>query len=129
MIYLTNKGHERCLSRPGLMSVSFLKELFIVGEDATRIQGSLSKLMQHLAAPVVLTGGIAIGWHLLRNGARQQKKRFNDIDLVVEGLSGLRGSLSGDFLIRHFHPHREQGKILLMLVDEEHRTRIDIFTP
>jgi hypothetical protein len=32
-------------------------------------------------------------------------------------------------LIRHFHPHRGRGRILIMLVDEERRTRIDVFTP
>jgi len=116
------------LKDAGLKSVSFLKELFIADEDAARIHGSLSKLARHFTGPVVVTGGIALGWHLSRNGVRREKRRFNDIDLVVEGLSDLRATLSQDFLVRHFHPHRERGKILLMLVDEEHSTRIDIFT-
>ena len=110
-------------------NADFLKEIFLEGEDAARIHGSLSKLARHLAGPVVITGGLAIGWHLLRHGVRREKRRFNDIDLVVESLQDLRPTLSQDFLIRHFHPHRGQGKILLMLAEEEYRTRIDIFTP
>ncbi len=51
------------------------------------------------------------------------------IDVVVEGLPSLRTSLSQDFLIMHFHPHRGRGKILIQLVDEDHGTRIDVFTP
>ena len=110
-------------------NADFLKEIFLAGEDAARIHGSLSKLARHVMGPIVVTGGIAVGWHLLRHGVLGEKRRFNDIDLVVESLSRLRPTLSQDFLIRHFHPLREKGKILIMLVDEEYRTRIDIFTP
>jgi hypothetical protein len=91
--------------------------------------GSLSKLMAHFAEPMIVTGGVAAGWHLLKNGAQRKMHRLNDIDIVVEDLSSLPASVSRDFLIRHFHPFREKGKILLMLVDEEHGTRIDVFTP
>ena len=110
-------------------SAGFLREIFLARADATRCFGSLAKLSRHLNGPVVVTGGIAAGWHLLQNGGRIIRRPFNDIDIVVEGLASLRASLRQDFLIRHFHPYRAQGKILLMLVDEEHGTRIDVFTP
>jgi len=84
---------------------------------------------RHFEEPVVITGGIATAWHLLQNNQLKEKIHLNDIDIVVEDLSCLRDSLRRDFLIRHFHPFREKGKILIMLVDEEHRTRIDVFTP
>ena len=110
------------------MSAGFLQEVFLTDEDRVRCYSSLSKLTRHLEEPIIVTGGIAASWHLLRSGIRR-KIQLNDIDLVVEGLSSLRTSLSEDFLVRHFHPSRERGKILIMLVDEEFSTRIDIFTP
>jgi|SRR6266545_1397437 len=112
-----------------LESANFLQEVFLTNEDITRCHGSLSKLARHLEKSVVITGGMAAGWHLLKNGVRRKKTHLNDIDVVVEGLPILRTSLSQDFLIRHFHPNRGRGKILIQLVDEEHGTRIDVFTP
>jgi hypothetical protein len=110
-------------------NADFLREMFLSSEDADRCYGSLSKLARHFGEPLILTGGIAIGWHLLRSGVRRKRERLNDIDIVVEGLHALRASLGLDFLIAHFHPARERGKILVQLVDEEQGTRIDIFTP
>lgn len=112
-----------------VQSAGFLQEIFLASEDITRCRGSLSKLSRHLEGPVVVTGSIAAGWHLLQNGRRRKKIHLNDIDIVVEGLFGLHPSLSRDFLIVHFHPFRERGKILIQLVDEEYGTRIDVFTP
>ena len=106
----------------------FLQEIFLASEDTAKCLGSISKLTRHLREPVVITGGIAAGWHLLRNGALRKKRHLNDIDIVVGGLSSLYASLSEDFLIVHFHPLRERGKILIQLVDEEHGLRIDVFT-
>jgi hypothetical protein len=109
---------------------NFLRELLLTSEDVSRCLGSLSKLARHLAAPVVLTGSIAAGWHLLNNGRQPVKKRLNDIDTVaLRGLSGIGPALSRNFLINHFHPDRGRGRVLLQLVDEEHRTRVEVFTP
>ncbi|MDQ3906909.1 MAG: hypothetical protein M3268_01055 [Acidobacteriota bacterium] len=111
-------------------STGFLRELFLTDEDALRCFGSLSKLARHINGPVVLTGSIAVGWHLLRGGRPPRKRSLNDIDTVaVNGMSSTRPSLVRDFLINHFHPERERGKVLLQLVDEEHGTRTEIFTP
>lgn len=110
-------------------SLCFLREVFPEGAAAERCLGSLTKLSRHLKRGVVLTGGIALGWHLLVNGLRPEKQRFNDIDVVVEDLYGLQTSLGREFLIAHFHPRRERGKILIQLVDQDFRTRIDVFTP
>jgi hypothetical protein len=112
-----------------LLNVDFLQEIFLASEDAERWRGSLSKLSSHLAEPVVVTGSIATYWHLAKNGVTGKMTRLNDIDVVVDGLPGILASLNQDFLIRHFHPNRGRGRILIMLVDEEHRTRIDVFTP
>ncbi len=116
-------------NRTAVQGAGILQEICLASEDAAKCYGSLSKLTRHLEEQIVVTGSIATRWHLRRNGRRRKKKRLNDIDLVVEGLISLRPSLSKDFLIRHFHPQRGGGRILIMLVDEEYGTRIDVFTP
>ncbi|MDT4966123.1 MAG: hypothetical protein QOJ64_860 [Acidobacteriota bacterium] len=106
-----------------------LQDLFRTGEDYSKCLGSLAKVARHLSETVTVTGGIAADWHLLKSAKLAQGNPLNDIDLVIEDLSSLPPSLSNDFLISHFHPARERGKILIQLVDEEYGTRIDIFTP
>ena len=113
---------------PGLEGAGFLQELFPQGNDAARCLGSLARLRRHIKEPVAITGSLAAGWHLLKRGIRT-RKRLNDIDLVVEGIGSLNSSLSSEFLIRHFHPTRGLGRILIMLVDQRHRNRIDVFAP
>ncbi len=112
-----------------LKKADIIDKMFLASEDAIRWRGSLLKLSRHLAEPVVVTGSFATTWHLLNNDVGRKMTHLNDIDVVVEGLPSLRTSLNQDFLIRHFHPYRGRGRILIMLVDEEHRTRIDVFTP
>ncbi len=113
-----------------ITNTGFLQELFLTREDISRCFGSLSKLTRYFDEPVVITGSIAAGWHLLKSGKQFKKRSLNDIDTVaVTGLSNIHPSLSQDFLINHFHPYRERGKVLLQLVDEEYGTRIEIFTP
>ncbi len=112
-----------------IANTDFLQELFLAPEDVSRFLGSLSKLARHLEEPPVITGSIATGFHLLKSGRQPKKRHLNDIDTVaVKGLSLIRSSINQDFLINHFHPYRERGKVLLQLVDEEHRTRTEIFT-
>ena len=111
------------------MSAGFLEEILLASEDISRCHGSLAKLARHLKEPVMITGSLAASWHLLENGRQIKKQRLNDIDVVAKDLASLRPSLSRDFLIRHFHPTRGGGRILIMLIDEEHATRIDVFTP
>jgi hypothetical protein len=112
-----------------LKGADFLEHVLLASEDISRCSGSLAKLARHLEASLIITGSLAANWHLLKSGRRIPKQHLNDIDIVTEGPASLRASLSRDFLIRHFHPTRGGGRILLMLIDEEHATRIDIFTP
>lgn len=113
-----------------IANTGFLQELFLTDEDISRCFASLSKLARHLDEPVVITGSIAVGWHLLKSGRQLKKRRLNDIDTVTTGgLPLIHSSLGQDFLINHFHPYRERGKVLLQLVDEENSTRTEIFTP
>ncbi|HEX8069946.1 MAG TPA: hypothetical protein VF546_08345 [Pyrinomonadaceae bacterium] len=116
--------------QPSAAHTGFLRELFLTREDGDRCFGSLAKLARHTDAPVVLTGSIAAGWHLLNAGRRIKRRPLNDIDTVaVAGLPHVRPSVSRDFLINHFHPARPRGKVLLQLVDAEHGTRTEVFTP
>ena len=102
----------------------------LTSEDVSRGVGTLSKLARHLAEPVVLTGSIAAGWHLLHKGRRPSKSHLNDIDTVgLRGPSGIGPGVGRDFLVNHFHPQRGGGRVLLQLVDEEHRTRVEVFGP
>jgi len=103
--------------------------VLLTPEDVTRCLGVLSKLERHLEGPVILTGGIATAWHLLSCGRPCQQRSLNDVDIIVEGLHDLPPYLSADLLINHFHPTRGRGRILIQLVDEEYRIRIDVFTP
>ncbi len=104
---------------PGLLSA----------EDLARLRSSLLKLKQHFSQPFFITGSLAAAFHQRRNGMKLTAQKLNDIDIVVSNLSSLPFSLGKDFLIRHFHPDRGNGKILIMLVDPVQKIRIDIFTP
>ena len=70
--------------RDSAANTGFLQEIFLAPEDVSRCFGSLSKLARHLDGPVVITGSIAAGWHLLNGGRRLKKRRLNDIDTVAE---------------------------------------------
>lgn len=98
-------------------------------EDSLRCQQTLTKLAQHLNGTLMLTGSLAVDWHATQNGCQVARRPLNDIDIVVADISALSPSLNQDFLISHFHPTRGAGRILLQLVDETHRVRIDLFTP
>jgi hypothetical protein len=110
-------------------NADLLRQIFHSEKDAYRCYGSLAKFTRHIKEPVMITGSIAAGWHTLKGGKVMKERKFNDLDVVVDNLYSLRATLREDFLIRHFHPNRGEGKILVMLVDEEYRTRIDVFTP
>lgn len=106
-----------------------MEEMFLTAKAAAKCHRSLSKLSRHFENPIVVTGSLAAAWHLLRKEKLRKKSAINDIDTVVEDLGCIRPSLSEDFLINHFHPSREKGRILLQLVDAENALRIDVFTP
>lgn len=108
---------------------SFLSELFPTPEESSRCQHALTKLAGQMREPPLLTGGLAIRWHLLTHGVRLQRRPFNDIDVVIDDESQLRESLSQHFQIAHYHPTRGRGKILMQLADEETRSRLDLVTP
>jgi hypothetical protein len=107
----------------------FLSKTFSSEEDVFRCRNSLVTLAQRVNRKLILTGSLAVAWHVTRTNRRVEKGSLNDIDLVIENLADLPQSLRDDFLVAHFHPTRGRGKLLLQLVDREHRVRIDLFTP
>ena len=74
-----------------------------------------------------LTGGLAIDLQLRAHGQPTERRRLNDIDVVVESFASIPESLSRTFLQHHVHPDATDGRTLLQLVDEERRIRVDVF--
>jgi hypothetical protein len=75
----------------------------------------------------VVTGSLALE-AALRCAAGQQA-RLNDIDIVVPRYDDIPSGIGTAFLVRHVHPRRPKGKLLMQLVDPDEAVRIDIFTP
>ncbi len=114
---------------PNLLDESFLSAVFTTREDGSRCRRALTKLAGQTNEPLLVTGGLAVAWHLSVRGVNIRKRPFNDIDVVVEDESRLRASLTRHFLVAHYHPSHGRGRMLLQLADEESRARIDLFTP
>lgn len=107
----------------------FLSEIFPTQDESLRCLHALTKFVRQTGEPFLVTGGLAIQWHLLRHGVHIERRPFNDIDIVISDPSRLPLSLTQQFLVAHYHPSRRRGKILMQLADEESRSRIDLLTP
>jgi hypothetical protein len=107
---------------------SFLSEIFTTQDESYRCQHALTKFAPQMGEPFLVTGGLAIQWHLLRHGVPIKRRPFNDIDIVINDPSRLSLSLTQQFSVAHYHPSRGRGKILMQLADEESRSRIDLLT-
>jgi hypothetical protein len=95
-------------------------------DDARRATVVLTHVLRH-GLRCALTGGLAIAAQLRRHGRSVERKRLNDIDLVVDGFDAIPESLATSFLLNHVHPDAVEGKTLLQLIDETHRVRVDLF--
>ncbi len=87
----------------------------------------LEKLSAHGFRAGALAGSVAAEIHLLSRGLETETRPLNDLDFVVESFAAIPGSLAGEFLVHHVHPHAPEGKTLLQLVDPEQGLRIDFF--
>jgi hypothetical protein len=74
-----------------------------------------------------LTGGLAIDAQLRAHGQLIERRRLNDIDIVVENFASIPEPIARSFLQHHVHPDATNGRTLLQLIDEEHRIRVDLF--
>ena len=74
-----------------------------------------------------LTGGLALAAQLRAHGRPVERRRLNDIDLVVHGFGAIPESVTGSFLLHHVHPDAIEGKTLVQLIDESTAVRVDLF--
>jgi hypothetical protein len=95
-------------------------------EDAQSASRVVATVLAH-GLRCALTGGLAIAAHLQINRQPVERKRLNDIDLVVETFDDIPESLASSFLLHHVHPDAVDGKILVQLVDEATAVRVDVF--
>ena len=99
-------------------------------DDAGRFVDVVTLLRAHLRQPPIITGSFGAECQILATGGEAKQRHLNDIDLVAaDGIADILPSLSDEFLIHHFHPTREQGNVLMQVVEPRSRTRVDIFSP
>jgi hypothetical protein len=90
----------------------------------------LRRLMSHVDPErIALTGGVAIGIHLaVASGDRTRAIAAEDVDLVADDVDAVRPTVTGEFLVSHFHlPQSGYAKFLVQLVDPATRLRLDFF--
>lgn len=94
-----------------------------------RIHSCLSRLVPHLERTrVALTGGIAVDLHARASGRRRLAGPHGDVDLVAEAADAVSPTVTGDFLVSHYHlPQPGYPKFLVQLVDPCSRLRVDVF--
>lgn len=104
---------------------------FIVGyppEDIDRIETHIKKLLKHFKPQdFAIVGGLAIRYHLISHGINYPTRPFNDLDMIVENIGRVPVSVMQDFLLFEYHPPKPSGYFIVKLVDEESRTKVDIF--
>jgi hypothetical protein len=94
------------------------------------LHNCLSRLTPHVdAARIALTGGVAIGIHLdITCGDRTRAVAAEDVDFVADDVDAVCQTVTGEFLVSHFHlPQPGYPKFLVQLVDPVTRRRLDFF--
>jgi hypothetical protein len=94
--------------------------------DARRATEVVAALVGH-GLRGALTGGLAIEAQLRAHGRPVERRRLNDIDLVVQSFASIPERAARSFLQHHVHPDATDGRTLLQLIDEERRIRVDLF--
>jgi hypothetical protein len=95
-------------------------------DDARRATEVVEAVLVH-GLRCALTGGLAIDAQLRAHGQPIERRQLNDIDVVVESLTSIPQSLARSFLQHHVHPDATDGRMLLQLIDEDRRIRVDVF--
>lgn len=95
-------------------------------DESERIDKHLSKLISHLTpGRFVIVGGLAIRYHLQQAGISYPSRPFNDLDIIAESVDVVHPDIKNDFLIYHFH--QKDDFFYFAFVDEETKTKVDIF--
>ena len=97
------------------------------GDEGARIVHVLQKLGAHNTHHWAFTGSLALEFHLAQVGAAPRKRRFTDLDFVVDSFDSIPVGLSAHFLFNHVHRTAGQGKLCIQLVEPEAKVRIDVF--
>jgi hypothetical protein len=97
---------------------------FLAERDSDRLSRVLAKFAACDFREFGITGSVAIALQTRDEG----QITLNDLDLVVASANALPPTLGEAFLVRHFHPHAQRGRILIQLADARERLRIDVFT-
>ena len=100
---------------------------FLSPADAERAHRTLAMLRRHRIEALVLTGGLAVELHCMRQGLPTETRPLNDIDFLVDSFKEIPLTLRADLLFRHVHPHDPPAKTLLQSVNQETGVRVDIF--
>ena len=112
----------------GVIDYSFMKDL-IAGYNApesARIEGHFKRLLPHLESEkFVIVGGLAIQFQLKHRAVNYPKRKFNDLDIVLESADVLLPTITDKMLVSHHHI--EGSGHYFALVDPETRTKIDVF--
>lgn len=97
--------------------------------DLGRLDRCLTRLVLGFGSEsFVLTGGIAVDYHLAAAGRRGLRDSVADVDLVTARPERFAMDRARDLLVSHFHvPGAGVPKALLQLVDPDTRLRIDVF--
>lgn len=94
--------------------------------ESERVNKHLSKLVKYLTpGKFVIVGGLAIRYHLQTAGIDYPQRGFNDLDLIAENADVVHPGIAHDFLVYHFH--QDGNSFFFALVDEETKTKVDIF--
>jgi hypothetical protein len=99
-------------------------------DERARLATTLGHVSQVAPAPFLVVGSIAVRYHLHRLGYPPSHRALHDLDLAVSGVDSLPSIEGEELLVSHYHPESAisgTGRMLLQLVDEETRLRIDIF--
>ena len=95
-------------------------------DDSRRASAAVEALLVH-GLRCALTGGLAIDAQLRAHGQPTERRRLNDIDVVVEDFRSIPESIARSFLPHHVHPDATEGRMLLQLIDGGRRIRVDVF--
>lgn len=95
--------------------------------DSALVEQCLARFVRHAdLARVALAGSLAM--HAQLHGLTSWRGEADDIDFVASGPESIRPSVTGDFLVSHYHlPAVGYRKFLIQLVDPSTRLRLDVF--
>lgn len=92
--------------------------------DAARLDRVMRRLRRAGLNAFAVTGGVALA---LQMEPGPERRRLNDLDLVIPCLQAFPPAAEAGLLVNHIHPDAQPGRLLVQLVDPLERLRIDVF--